>query len=102
MYMKIAERILSQAACPRCGGSLRDCAYDILSANNESMMLELDCAECNSVLTANGVFQKKTRANMPMRHMNKAQKLVSPETVRGIGSALRTFQGQDIQDLLKK
>ena len=101
IYMQIAERILEQAICPHCGASLRDCAYDILVADNEKIVLELDCDSCDAVLLANGVFQKKSRVNMS-RQQQRGRKMVSPETVREIGSALREFRGQDIQDLLRK
>lgn len=100
VYMQIAEKILDQASCPHCGGPLRDCAYDILLADNERIVLELDCDSCDAVLTANGIFQKKSRT--VFRQQKRGRKTVSPETVRGIGSALREFHGQDIQDLLRK
>lgn len=99
IYMQIAEKILLQATCPHCGAPLRDCAYDILLADNDKIVLELDCNTCDAVLLANGVFQKKSRANMP-RQQQRGRKTVSPETVRGIGSALREFRGQNVQDLL--
>jgi hypothetical protein len=101
IYMQIAEKILSQATCPHCGAPLRDCAYDILVADGEKIVLELDCDTCDAVLLANGIFQKKSRVNMP-RQQQKGRRTVSPETVRGIKSALREFRGQDIQDLLQK
>lgn len=100
VYMQIAEKILSQAVCPRCGAPLQDCGYDILEANSQKIVLELDCDECESVLVAHGAFQKKSRAYSPATSSRK--QTVSPETVRGIGSALREFRGRDIQDLLQK
>jgi ribosomal protein S27AE len=99
VYTQIAEKILSQAVCPRCGAVLQDCAYDILSANNDQMVLELDCEDCGSVLTAHGVFQRKSRVQ---RQRKNTPAMVSPETVRGVVNALREFRGDNLQDLLQK
>ncbi len=100
-YSQIADRILSQAVCPRCGTSLCDAEYDILAANENQLIMEMDCEMCHSVLTAKGDFQKKEQKIQ--RSVNRQGKyIVSPETVRGVGSALRSFSGKDIQELLKK
>lgn len=101
LYTRIAEKILAQAACPRCGAPLQDCGYDILEADTQKIILEFDCSACEAVLMANGIFQKKTRSYLP-KTAAPGQKTVSPETVRGIGSALRGFRGQDIQELLRR
>ncbi len=101
LYSQIADRILSQAVCPRCGTPLCDVEYDILVANENQLILEMDCEMCHSVLTARGDFQRKKQKRQ--RAMSRqSQYMVSPETVRGVGSAIRAFSGKDIQELLQK
>jgi len=101
LYSQIADRILSQAVCPRCSTPLRNAEYDILSGNDNQLILEMDCEICHSILTAKGDFQrKKERGQKSLNRQGKY--MVSPETVRGVGSALRSFSGQDIQELLRK
>ena len=101
-YSQIADRILSQAVCPRCGTPLGDAEYDILSANENQLIMEMDCEMCHSILTAKGDFQKKKEQKMPQLRNRQSKFIVSPETVRGVGSALRGFAGNDIQELLRK
>lgn len=98
LYTQVIDRVLSQAMCPRCGASVRDSAYDIVSIDEHRMILELDCESCGSILTINGAFQRKRTT----RQRQKESSVVSPETVREIGQMLRTFQEGDIQDLLNK
>ncbi len=101
LYSQIADRILSQAVCPRCGTPLCDAEYDILVGNEKQLILEMDCEICHSILTAKGDFQRKKERVQKSIH-RQGKHLVSPETVRGVGSALRAFSGQDIQELLQK
>ena len=99
LYTEVIDRILSQAICPRCGASIQESAYDILSVDMNRIILELDCEHCESVLTVNGVFQRKRAIS---RRQNKPVAIVSPETVRGVGQVLREFQGESVRDLLRK
>jgi hypothetical protein len=98
-YSQVIERILSQAMCPRCGSPVSDCGYDVLMVDSERMILELDCENCESILTVNGVFQRKQNKKV---YSQKKIAMVSPETVRGVGQVLRGFHCGDVQDLLKK
>ena len=95
LFAEIVQKVLQQAACPRCGAHLRDADYDPIDLNVERMIIELDCAQCESVLTLEGVFRRTPKDNLP-------EVIVSPETVRGVGAAIRSFHGQDIKDLLQK
>ena len=91
---KVVEKILQQAACPRCGAHLQDCAYDVQSVSDERMVLELDCDRCESILTLEGIFKRE------VKKQDLPRVVVSPETVHAVGQALRTFRGQDIKELL--
>lgn len=93
---EIVERILQQAACPRCGAHLRDCEYDVMKFDDERLLLELDCVQCESVLTLEGIFRRAPKKGHAVPDI-----MVSPETVRGVGLALRSFRGHDIKDLLQ-
>ncbi len=97
-YSEVIEKILFQAICPRCGASVSECAYDVLMINSERIVLELDCENCESILTINGAFQRKPKTV----RQHKKESIVSPETVRGVGKILKEFRGDNIQDLLKK
>ncbi len=98
MYTQVIDKVLSQAVCPRCGASVRESAYDILSINHQRMVLELDCEECGAVVTLTGAFQRKQTTHQ----RRQQQSVVSPETVREIRQVLQSFQGENVQDLLNK
>ncbi len=91
---QVIEKILQQAACPRCGTHLRDCDYDVQSVDSERLIIELDCDRCESVLTLEGLFKRE------VKQQNLQNVVVSPETVHAVGQALRSFRGQDIKELL--
>lgn len=97
IFAEIVDKILQQAACPRCGAHLRNCGYDVKNFDDERLILELDCDQCESVLTLEGIFRRA-----PKKRTHGPNVVVSPETVRGVGAALRSFHGQDVKDLLQK
>lgn len=94
LFERVVEKILNEAACPRCGAGLRDCDYDRLELNNKHLLIELDCDRCESVLTLEGIFQRTPKKQ------DLPRVIVSPETVRDVGTALRSFHGKDIKELL--
>lgn len=95
----LIPEILRAVPCPKCRASLENAELDVLSADSESLAFQLECPQCESRLTMEGLLRQ--REEVPaLEWVEGRHRLLSPDSVRGISEQLHNFRGSDIRELL--
>lgn len=95
----LISEMLKAVPCPKCRTNLEKAALDVLSADSESLTVQLSCPQCGSRLTMEGFLRQ--REEVPSFSFSREEgHLLSPDSVRGISEQLHNFRGSDIRELL--
>ncbi|MCF7905831.1 hypothetical protein K9L63_01415 [Candidatus Gracilibacteria bacterium] len=101
-FRQIVGRIRQDVPCPRCGALFDDRVIEVVSADVRTIEFFAPCDQCGAVSSIFAQIEPVRRVHQSVRPIKApTPQKISPELVRDISEAVRTFQKGDVKELFQ-